>query len=772
MITAEDLPSGWALARVGDLLVGIEAGASFACEERPPNADEIGVIKISAVTWGEYDEQESKTCLDSSRYDERLIVHPGDFLLSRANTIELVGACVIVSQTTKRIMLSDKILRLKWSGVDPRWALHCLRSREGRQQIESASSGNQQSMRNISQTALREILIPLPPLREQQAIVQRLDELRSRTQRTKKTLDTVPAQLDQLRQSILTAAFRGDLTADWRTKHPRVESADRLVARIRAERRREWEVAEFARLVARGKRPPNDQWKARYEEPDAISDIQPGALPDTWQWARLEFIRSGDAPMVYGIILPGEHVPNGIPYVRPVDIAADGSVDVSALKRTTPEIAGQYERASLKAGDIILSIVGTIGKVAVASAELEGANITQSSIRIRPGGATSTEFLKWVLQAPCLVQQYNEFRFGNAVQRLNVDHVRQLIVPLPPQEEQAELCARIRDAMLRMANIDINAERGRLAQLDAAILAKAFRGELVPQDPNDEPASVLLERIRAARTAADSASRAPRGRHAARGPAPAADPDEDVTPAAPPSPARVASAPREAAPPPPPAPPVAASRATAAPSQLSLGFSATVTRAAPKPEPAPRRAARAPASSEPPAPTALDELDAAALQAEVLAALWPHGPLEKDEAVRRVAEHLRASGRVSFQRLRSDGPLYAQLLGAIEAAVKTGALDRPRRGSVRACKADAAAYTMEDWRHALLASLGEEPTDRDEALRAAAEWAREHLGLAFERLREDGHILQGLRSALNSAIRRGEVQRHGAQQISLARGTS
>ncbi len=168
----------------------------------------------------------------------------------------------------------------------------------------------------------------------------------------------------------------------------------------------------------------------------------------------------------------------------------------------------------------------------------------------------------------------------------------------------------------------------------------------------------------------------------------------------------------------------------------------------------------------------LNNVEPEALLDEVFAALWTLGPLEKEDAIRLVADHLRLGGYMRFERLRSDGPLFGQVLSAVEAAVKTGRLDRPKRGYVRACKPDAADFTAEDWRHALLASLSAEPSDRDEALRAAAEWARDHLGLAFERLRADGQIAEGLRSAINSAIRRGEIIRHDARRISRAPGAT
>ena len=506
---------------------------------------------------------------------------------------------------------------------------------------------------------------------------------------------------------------RGDLTADWRAKNPGVESADKLLARFRFERRSQWEAAELVKLTAKGKRPANDRWKSGYEEPLFTDDEDLAELPPGWRWTPLELIRAGDAPMVYGIILPGEDISDGIPYVRPVDIGADGTIDLLALKRTSIDIANQYSRASLKAGDIILSIVGTIGKVAVASTALEGANITQSSIRIRPGGATSTEFLKWVLQAPCLVRQYEKFRFGNAVQRLNVEHVRQLVVPLPPREEQLEICSRVQDALARVKSINIAGLMDQIARIDSSLLAKAFRGELVPQDPNEEPAAVLLERICTDRDSANSAESVSRGR----------------------------------------------SRKPEAVTQTANDIAIDETPQFASPEPVQEPA------------TDLTALDQATLHAEVFAALWTYGPLEKDDAARKVAEHLRQIGYVEFQRLRADGPLYSQILDAIESAVKAGRLDRPKRGYIRACKSDATAYTADDWRHALLASLSTEAMERDEAIRVAAEWARDNLGLEFALLRSDGHIVEGLRSAINSAIRRGQVTRHGATHISRAAGS-
>jgi type I restriction enzyme S subunit len=143
--------------------------------------------------------------------------------------------------------------------------------------------------------------------------------------------------------------------------------------------------------------------------------------------------------------------------------------------------------------------VGTIGKVAIVPKHLDGANITQSSARLRPWmGFITSEYLAEVLRSVLLRSQYEKFRFGNAVQRLNIAHVRALAIPLPPLDEQKEIIKIIqqRVSSISAAMSAVTTSLEKLEDLISSILSKAFHGELVPQDPNDEPASILLERIR------------------------------------------------------------------------------------------------------------------------------------------------------------------------------------------------------------------------------------------------------------------------------------
>lgn len=224
------LPEGWCWATVDQILHAIEAGKSYKCQERPPGPEEIGVVKVSAVTWGQYDDSQSKTPFSDERIDLDLLIREGDFLFSRANTIDLVGACVIARRVERRVMLSDKILRFHIGDIEHRWLLHSLRSRWGRDEIEAASSGNQESMRNIGQEKLRGIRIPLPPSREQSEIIRQLEALLSSSEHSEQELDTAKARALRLHQSILKRAFEGRLVP----QDPKDEPASALLARIRA----------------------------------------------------------------------------------------------------------------------------------------------------------------------------------------------------------------------------------------------------------------------------------------------------------------------------------------------------------------------------------------------------------------------------------------------------------------------------------------------------------------------------------------------------------
>lgn len=228
-----ELPEGWVWITADHLISHIETGKSFKCDERTPNNNEIGVVKVSAVSWGEYNELESKTCMDSYRINEFLLVREGDFLFSRANTIELVGACVIAKNVKLQVMLSDKILRFRLVEENlKQWLLFILRSTLGRKQIELLASGNQESMRNIGQEQIRKIALPLPPQAEINHIISSLEQNFVAINEQSISIKTSLKQSAAQRKNILKAAFSGQLVP----QDPNDEPASVLLERIKAER--------------------------------------------------------------------------------------------------------------------------------------------------------------------------------------------------------------------------------------------------------------------------------------------------------------------------------------------------------------------------------------------------------------------------------------------------------------------------------------------------------------------------------------------------------
>jgi len=127
------------------------------------------------------------------------------------------------------------------------------------------------------------LLVPPPDQRRRR--VAKIEALTQRSRRARGSLQAIPPLIEKFRQSFLAAAFRGDLTAEWRKQNPDVAPASKLLERIRIERRQKWEEAERAKMAAKGKKPKNDKWKAKHKEPEPVDTTGLSELPEGWAWA-------------------------------------------------------------------------------------------------------------------------------------------------------------------------------------------------------------------------------------------------------------------------------------------------------------------------------------------------------------------------------------------------------------------------------------------------------------------------------------------------------
>ncbi|MFF8763474.1 restriction endonuclease subunit S [Nocardiopsis dassonvillei] len=219
--------------KLGGLLSRIEAGKSLACEARPAREDEWGIVKVSAMTWGEFRENENKALNSGRDFDPRYEIRSGDILVSRANTREYVGAPVLVGKTRSKLLLSDKSLRLiPEKGVDRDWLIQLLSSPQVREQISERATGTKDSMRNISQKSLVDIEVMIPEASRQHELAVRVQENLRDVARLRSALLLARKRGDHLRQALLNAAFTGKLVP----QDPADEPAVVLLERIRGER--------------------------------------------------------------------------------------------------------------------------------------------------------------------------------------------------------------------------------------------------------------------------------------------------------------------------------------------------------------------------------------------------------------------------------------------------------------------------------------------------------------------------------------------------------
>jgi type I restriction enzyme S subunit len=204
--------SGW--IPLGRIVSEIENGKSPQCESRPALDDEWGVLKVGAVSFGYFNPRENKALPPAQSYNPHFEVHPGDFLMSRANTTELVGACAIIDQTRPRLLLSDKIFRFCFhdqSAVILQWLDHVMKSPALRDQIERAASGTSPTMKNISKEKTLNLLIPPHSISKQRQIIEELNSIQAGTSSLRHLQSETTVELNALLPAILDRAFRGEL---------------------------------------------------------------------------------------------------------------------------------------------------------------------------------------------------------------------------------------------------------------------------------------------------------------------------------------------------------------------------------------------------------------------------------------------------------------------------------------------------------------------------------------------------------------------------------
>ena len=351
--------------------------------------------------------------------------------------------------------------------------------------------------------------VPLPPLAEQHRIVAEIETQFTRLDASVAALRRARANLKRYRASVLKAACDGALVPTEaelaRSEGRDYEPAGVLLERVLAERRARWESQEKPR--------------GKYKEPSAPDASALPELPEGWAWATVEQLILG--PPQNGLYKPKTDYGDGIPILRIDDFQDYYLKDRESLLclKATPEEVATY---GLRQGQLVINRVNSpshLGKCLVVPGNLLPAVFESNMMRMTTGNLVETLLVAYYLRSPIgrgLLISNAKWAVNQA--SINQTDVCNVPVPLPPLAEQRRIVAEVerRLSVVQQAEATVEASLARAERLRQSILKQAFSGRLVPQNPGDEPASALLERIRAEREAEAQASAAAKGKSGRR----------------------------------------------------------------------------------------------------------------------------------------------------------------------------------------------------------------------------------------------------------------
>lgn len=480
--SVKDLPRGWEWSKLGNISPKITDGTHIT-----PRYCEFGIPFISVK-----DIYNKKISFDKCRFisieehellKKRCFPEYGDVLITKSGTIGRTA--IIKTKDEFSLFVSVALIKINNSIINSNYVGYSLENFITTLDIKQDVKGG--VIKNLHIEDIKELKIKIPPLNEQHRIVAKIEELFTQLDAGIASLHAVQVRLGQYRKAVLKHAFEGKLTEAWRQSHQHeIEPASVLLDRIREEWRKDKKYKEL---------PP--------VETEGLSEI-----PERWVWTTLENLNPPSRTCAYGVLQPGDNVEGGIPMVRVGDIG-DGHFYHTDLKKINPEISSKYSRTILQGGEVLITLVGAIGRTTVVPNYHNGANTARAVGVIPISNHVNPHFIEMWIRNPTNNIVLSSKAHEVARKTLNLEDVRVFTVALAPKSEQDIIVSEIQQKFSLIDSIDkiLASSYLQTDSLRQSILKKAFEGRLVPQDPNDEPASVLLDRIRQEKPTAEPKKR-------------------------------------------------------------------------------------------------------------------------------------------------------------------------------------------------------------------------------------------------------------------------
>ena len=427
---------------------------------------------------------------------------------SRANRIGEIGDVLQarMKATDKGILIDEKLdgqlfstgfLQVRPFGdtYNKRLLYYLIKSEFFLSQKNELATGSTQEA--LTDNGASEIEIPLPPIAEQNRIVEKLETVMQKVERNKHRLERIPIIVKQFRQSVLNAAVNGKLSEVWREQNKDVQNIFDVIGSITEQRKLDYEnlINEMSLLGKSKPRKPENL----IPTVTSIDDF-----PETWGTMTFSDISSTKQYSMssgpFGSSLgTKDYKVNGVPVVRGQNIQG-GLFIAKNFVFISNEKAIELTRSSAVPNDIVIVAVGVgVGNAAIIPNEIDRIILSQNCNKFTlDSKVVVPKFILFNLQVSNIKEQMDEVTTDTAREFLSLTNLKKLLFPIPPLEEQKEIVKQVEKLFAFADKLEARYTKAKtmIDKLPQSILAKAFRGELVAQDPNDEPASVLLERIK------------------------------------------------------------------------------------------------------------------------------------------------------------------------------------------------------------------------------------------------------------------------------------
>jgi len=422
-----EIPGHWEVKKVKRLCL-VRRGASPRPIDDPIYFDDAGEyawVRIADVTASERYLEHTTQRLSALGKSKSVALAPGELFLSIAAT---VGKPVI---TKIKCCIHDGFVYFVGLKENREYLYYLFSCGEPYKGL-----GKLGTQLNLNTDTIGDIYVPLPPAREQQEIVDSVDRETTRIDALVAKNERLIELVQEKRAALITRAVTQGLDPDVGMKDSGVE------------------------------------WL--------------GQIPAHWNVKRLWHLTPSDRHIMYGIVLPGPNVDEGVPIVKGGDVSDEG-LRLDRLNRTTFEIESGYVRSRLRGGDLVFAIRGSIGEVAIVPRELEGTNLTQDAARIAYTAATHGPWLVQALRSTVVFAQLEAGALGATIRGINIRELKRASIPVPPRVEQERIAAFLDsetakiDALVAKVRDAID----RLKEYRIALISAAVTGRI---DVREEPA--------------------------------------------------------------------------------------------------------------------------------------------------------------------------------------------------------------------------------------------------------------------------------------------